>query len=81
MKSDNVPKGVVRHRAPRASSGSSSGIAGSLKSGTSGLARSFMKLYDEESPGLKIGPTTVLVVSLGFICTVVLMHIVGKLRS
>jgi len=37
-----------------------------------------LRFYTEDSPGLKIGPTVVLVLSLLFIAFVVLLHIWGK---
>ncbi len=40
-----------------------------------------LNFYTDEAPGLKIGPTTVLVLSLLFIAFVVLLHIWGKFRN
>eukprot|EP00462_Mataza_sp_D1_P001802 CAMPEP_0175097532 /NCGR_PEP_ID=MMETSP0086_2-20121207/5340_1 /TAXON_ID=136419 /ORGANISM="Unknown Unknown, Strain D1" /LENGTH=70 /DNA_ID=CAMNT_0016371055 /DNA_START=28 /DNA_END=240 /DNA_ORIENTATION=+ len=40
-----------------------------------------LKFYTDDAPGLKIGPTTVLVLSLLFIGFVVLLHIWGKLTT
>ena len=40
-----------------------------------------LRFYADEAPGLKIGPTTVLVMSLMFIGFVVLLHIYGKLTA
>lgn len=40
-----------------------------------------LKFYTDDAPGLKIGPTTVLVLSLLFIAFVVLLHIWGKFRK
>lgn len=40
-----------------------------------------LKLYSEDAPGLQIGPSTVLLLSLSYIAIVVILHIVGKLRS
>jgi protein transport protein SEC61 subunit beta len=50
-----------------------------VPAGGAGGASSVLKFYTEEAPGLKIGPTTVLVLSLLFIGFVVLLHIWGKL--
>ncbi|WP_395239480.1 SEC61-beta family protein [Salmonella sp. s54412] len=36
------------------------------------------KFYTEDSPGLKVGPVPVLVLSLLFIASVFLLHIWGK---
>ena len=40
-----------------------------------------LRFYTDDAPGLKIGPTTVLVSSLLFIAFVVLLHIWGKFRG
>ena len=52
--------------APRSAMGQSDGI---------------LRFYTDDAPGLKIGPTTVLVSSLLFIAFVVLLHIWGKFRG
>ena len=59
--------GGIRKR-PTASGGAVS------RGGTSGL----LSFYTEDAPGLKIGPTVVLVMSLLFIAFVILLHIWGK---
>lgn len=40
-----------------------------------------MKFYTDDAPGLRIGPTVVLVFSLAFIGCVVLLHIWGKFKG
>uniref|UniRef100_A0A7S4B3S2 Protein transport protein Sec61 subunit beta n=1 Tax=Chrysotila carterae TaxID=13221 RepID=A0A7S4B3S2_CHRCT len=40
-----------------------------------------LRFYTDDAPGLKIGPTAVLVLSLLFIAFVVLLHIWGKFRK
>eukprot|EP00635_Sarcinochrysidales_sp_CCMP3193_P002392 CAMPEP_0118913782 /NCGR_PEP_ID=MMETSP1166-20130328/14435_1 /TAXON_ID=1104430 /ORGANISM="Chrysoreinhardia sp, Strain CCMP3193" /LENGTH=97 /DNA_ID=CAMNT_0006853347 /DNA_START=64 /DNA_END=357 /DNA_ORIENTATION=+ len=40
-----------------------------------------LRFYPDEAPGLKIGPTIVLVMSLMFIGFVVLLHIYGKITT
>mmetsp|Transcript_27613 Transcript_27613/g.108230 ORF Transcript_27613/g.108230 Transcript_27613/m.108230 type:complete len:103 (+) Transcript_27613:164-472(+) len=40
-----------------------------------------IRAYDEDTPGLKVGPTSVLITSLVYIASVVLLHIWGKFRS
>eukprot|EP00013_Stygamoeba_regulata_P019943 CAMPEP_0177663030 /NCGR_PEP_ID=MMETSP0447-20121125/19690_1 /TAXON_ID=0 /ORGANISM="Stygamoeba regulata, Strain BSH-02190019" /LENGTH=89 /DNA_ID=CAMNT_0019168803 /DNA_START=35 /DNA_END=304 /DNA_ORIENTATION=+ len=37
-----------------------------------------LRFYTEDSPGLKLGPTAVLVLALAFIGCVVVLHIFGK---
>jgi len=51
------------------------GVGGSGGADNAGLLR----FYTDDAPGLKIGPTTVLVLSLLFIGAVVMLHIWGKL--
>merc|ERR1719247_201118 len=43
-----------------------------------GQGAGILRFYTDDAPGLKIGPTTVLVLSLLFIAFVVLLHIWGK---
>jgi len=40
-----------------------------------------LKLYTEDAPGLQIGPSTVLLLSLSYVAIVVVLHIVGKLKG
>ncbi|KAJ3035536.1 Protein transport protein Sec61 subunit beta [Rhizophlyctis rosea] len=37
-----------------------------------------MRMYTDDSPGIKVDPVTVLVASLTFIASVFILHIVGK---
>lgn len=36
------------------------------------------KFYTEDSPGIKVGPVPVLIMSLAFIASVFILHIWGK---
>ena len=38
-----------------------------------------LRFYTDDHPGIKMGPSTVLVISCAFIFFVVLLHILGKL--
>ncbi|CAJ1339996.1 unnamed protein product [Effrenium voratum] len=49
----------------------------SLQAGGGGI----LKFYSDDTPGLKVGPTTVLVLSLVFMAIVCSLHILGKFRS
>lgn len=40
-----------------------------------------MNFYTDDSPGLKIPPVVVIVMSLGFILFVTVLHIIGKIRG
>ena len=53
--------------------------AAAKQSGGGGLS-SLFKFYTDDTPGIKVGPTTVLVMSLIFMASVVVMHILNKLR-
>lgn len=46
-----------------------------------GAGNNILQFYTDDSPGLQVGPTTVLVASLSFVGFVVLLHILGKFRS
>ena len=50
-------------------------------SGGGGGGAGILRFYNDDSPGLQIGPTTVLVMSLLFIAFVVLLHIWGKFNK
>ncbi|XP_040209282.1 protein transport protein Sec61 subunit beta [Rana temporaria] len=63
---------TVRQRKTTSSSARSAGRTTSA--GTGGMWR----FYTEDSPGLKVGPVPVLVMSLLFIASVFMLHIWGK---
>jgi len=46
--------------------------------GAGGSSSTMLKLYTDESPGLKVDPVVVLVLSLVFIFSVVALHIIAK---
>lgn len=48
--------------------------------GRAGGSSNILQFYTDDSPGLQVGPTTVLVASLSFVGVVVLLHIWGKFR-
>ncbi|XP_077381981.1 protein transport protein Sec61 subunit beta [Festucalex cinctus] len=64
---------TVRQR-KATSSGTRSGGRTAGSAGTGGMWR----FYTEDSPGLKVGPVPVLVMSLLFIASVFMLHIWGK---
>mmetsp|Transcript_90722 Transcript_90722/g.280589 ORF Transcript_90722/g.280589 Transcript_90722/m.280589 type:complete len:95 (-) Transcript_90722:91-375(-) len=51
------------------------------QSGRKASGGGILQFYTDESPGLKVGPTTVLVLSLVFMAIVCSLHILGKFRS
>ena len=71
------PAGGALQQRKRPARTSSGGGARAMQRSQPGILR----FYADEAPGLKIGTTTVLVMSLMFIGFVVLLHIYGKLMS
>eukprot|EP00441_Pelagodinium_beii_P044813 CAMPEP_0197620974 /NCGR_PEP_ID=MMETSP1338-20131121/1651_1 /TAXON_ID=43686 ORGANISM="Pelagodinium beii, Strain RCC1491" /NCGR_SAMPLE_ID=MMETSP1338 /ASSEMBLY_ACC=CAM_ASM_000754 /LENGTH=91 /DNA_ID=CAMNT_0043190291 /DNA_START=58 /DNA_END=333 /DNA_ORIENTATION=- len=67
---------LARRTAGRTGAVASSG-ANSGKKASGGI----LKFYSDDTPGLKVGPTTVLVMSLVFMAIVCSLHILGKFRS
>jgi protein transport protein SEC61 subunit beta len=47
--------------------------------GAGGSSSTMLRLYTDESPGLKVDPVVVLVLSLVFIMSVVALHIIAKI--
>ncbi len=67
-----IQSGATRRRA--GAGGPAAGRAAG--GGTSNI----LQFYTDDSPGLQVGPTTVLIASLSFVGVVVLLHIWGKFR-
>jgi len=72
--------GAQRRRTTSSRGGSTGGNPNTSMSGGAENA-GLLRFYTDDAPGLKIGPTTVLVLSLAFIGFVVLLHIWGKLSK
>ncbi|KAA8910537.1 Sec61beta family-domain-containing protein [Sphaerosporella brunnea] len=75
------PKTAIRRRAAqdRAQKIASTRPSSTRAAGAGGSSSTMLKLYTDESPGLKVDPVIVLVLSLGFIFSVVALHIIAKL--
>ncbi|XP_071943190.1 protein transport protein Sec61 subunit beta-like [Antedon mediterranea] len=58
--------------------GKSSGTTRARNTGAGGGSSGMWRFYNEDSPGLKVGPVPVLVMSLIFIASVFMLHIWGK---
>jgi protein transport protein SEC61 subunit beta len=54
---------------------------GGMSGRPGGAGTNILQFYTDDSPGLQVTPTTVLVASLSFVGLVVLLHIVGKFRG
>eukprot|EP00403_Amphidinium_massartii_P018348 CAMPEP_0178431852 /NCGR_PEP_ID=MMETSP0689_2-20121128/32076_1 /TAXON_ID=160604 /ORGANISM="Amphidinium massartii, Strain CS-259" /LENGTH=93 /DNA_ID=CAMNT_0020053807 /DNA_START=115 /DNA_END=396 /DNA_ORIENTATION=- len=57
------------------------GAVASANSGRKAAGGGILNFYTDDAPGLKVGPTTVLVLSLVFMAIVCSLHIMGKFRS
>ncbi|CAJ1375924.1 unnamed protein product [Effrenium voratum] len=68
---------AVARRSNARTGAAASGANSGKKAGGGGI----LKFYQDDSPGLKVGPTTVLVLSLVFMAVVCSLHILGKFRS
>jgi len=66
--------GTLRQRKVGGSSSSSSAAARPARQTSGGM----WKFYTDDSPGIKVGPVPVLVMSLVFIASVFMLHIWGK---
>lgn len=49
--------------------------------GAGGSSNTILKLYTEEASGLRVDPVVVMVMALGFIFSVVALHVIAKLSS
>ncbi|KAM3233603.1 Protein transport protein Sec61 subunit beta [Capsicum chinense] len=67
--------GMRRRRLSGSSSAAGGGGSGVVGSGN---ANNMLRFYTDDSPGLKISPTVVLVMSLCFIGFVTALHVLGK---
>ncbi|MCJ1372660.1 Arf guanine nucleotide exchange factor sbh1 [Loxospora ochrophaea] len=75
------PKTAIRRKAAadRAEKASNARPTSTRAAGAGGSSSTMLKLYTDESPGLKIDPVVVLVLALAFIFSVVALHIIAKI--
>ncbi|TYZ62745.1 hypothetical protein PybrP1_000186 [[Pythium] brassicae (nom. inval.)] len=72
---DGAAASALRNRRP------TTGRTANTGRGMGGSTAGILRFYTDDSPGLKIGPTTVLVMCLLFVGFVVLLHVWGKFRG
>ncbi|KAI9747166.1 MAG: Arf guanine nucleotide exchange factor sbh1 [Chaenotheca gracillima] len=77
------PKTVMRRKAAadRADKVANARPTSTRSAGAGGSSSTMLRLYTDESPGLKVDPVVVLVLSLGFIFSVVALHIIAKITK
>ncbi len=73
-----MQSGRGAQRKARAAAANMAAAAGNRAGGG---ATGILRFYAEDSPGLQLGPTQVLMMSVSFVGIVVLLHIWGKFRS
>ncbi|CCX05991.1 Sec61beta family-domain-containing protein [Pyronema domesticum] len=75
------PKSAIRRRAAqdRAQKIANTRPSSTRAAGAGGSSSTMLKLYTDESPGLKVDPVIVLGLSLGFIFSVVALHVIAKI--
>jgi protein transport protein SEC61 subunit beta len=73
-----IQSGRGAQRKARAAAANMAAAAGNRAGGG---ATGILRFYAEDSPGLQLGPTQVLMMSVSFVGIVVLLHIWGKFRS
>ncbi|RPA83596.1 hypothetical protein BJ508DRAFT_360286 [Ascobolus immersus RN42] len=77
------PKTVLRRRkaADRATAAANQRPSSTRAAGAGGSSSTMLKLYTDESPGLKVDPVIVIALSIGFIFSVVALHVIAKLTK
>ncbi|CAG9479744.1 protein transport protein SEC61 subunit beta, putative [Plasmodium vivax] len=79
MNSSPVIVGGMRTPARRRQSTASASSNSKPRGSNSGNTNSIVKFYGDDSPGFKLTPQTVLISTLIFMATVVILHIISKI--
>ena len=77
-KAASSPKGGSGGSTVRSRKGGATTGATTRRAAGSGGPQNMWRFYTEDSPGIKVGPVPVLVMSLLFIASVFMLHIWGK---
>lgn len=77
------PKSALRRKAnqTRQAAAQADKPASTRSAGAGGSTQTLLKLYTDESNGLSIDPVVAMVMALGFILSVVALHIVAKVAG
>ncbi|KJP89582.1 hypothetical protein AK88_00793 [Plasmodium fragile] len=79
MNASPVIVGGMRTPARRRQSTGSQSHNGKPRGSNGGSTNSIVKFYGDDSPGFKLTPQTVLISTLIFMATVVILHIISKI--
>ncbi|KAH8740160.1 hypothetical protein FG386_001821 [Cryptosporidium ryanae] len=83
--SGSVPSGISG--AGRASIARSStmrqrrALASSGGASKDSISQNLLSYYTDDTPGLKVGPMTVLIMTLAYMSIVIMLHIIGKFKE
>ncbi|KAF4314288.1 Protein transport protein Sec61 subunit beta [Botryosphaeria dothidea] len=77
------PAVAIRRKAAadRADKAANARPSSTRAAGAGGSSSTMLRLYTDESPGLKVDPVVVLVLSVGFIISVVALHVIAKITK
>ncbi|KAK5446722.1 Arf guanine nucleotide exchange factor sbh1 [Exophiala xenobiotica] len=77
------PRSAIRRRAAadHKESVKNARPASTRAAGAGGSSGTMLRLYTDESPGLKVDPMVILFLSLGFIFSVVALHLIAKITK
>ncbi|KAK8253587.1 Sec61beta family-domain-containing protein [Phyllosticta capitalensis] len=76
-----APATAIRRKAAadRADKAANARPSSTRAAGAGGSSSTMLRLYTDESPGLKVDPVVVMVLSVGFIISVVALHVIAKI--
>ncbi|CAN6661823.1 protein transport protein Sbh2p [Trichomonascus vanleenenianus] len=77
------PKSALRRRAnqERQAEKANERPASTRSAGAGGSSSTMLKLYTDEASGLRVDPIVVMVMALGFIFSVVALHVLAKISN
>ncbi|VVT53113.1 uncharacterized protein SAPINGB_P003410 [Magnusiomyces paraingens] len=77
------PKSTLKRRAnqERQAAAANERPTSTRSAGAGGSSSTMLKLYTDEASGLRVDPMVVMVMALGFIFSVVALHVIAKLSN
>lgn len=77
------PKSAIRRRAnqDRQAAAANERPTSTRAAGAGGSSNTMLKLYTDEASGLRVDPIVVMVMALGFIFSVVALHVIAKVSN
>ncbi|ODQ68404.1 protein transport protein Sec61 subunit beta [Nadsonia fulvescens var. elongata DSM 6958] len=77
------PKSAIRRRnnQDRQAQSANQRPTSTRSAGAGGSSSTMLKLYTDEAQGLRVDPIVVMVMSLGFVFSVVALHVIAKISN